>query len=63
MTKSQQQAQRELERAQANWLMAYGWKVYNSYRWTHRSAPETIHGYTTQDAMQLTRAEPLRYVP
>jgi hypothetical protein len=69
MTKSQQEAQRELDRAQAKWLIAYGWSAYRGYdaygsfRWTHRSAPSQAYGYSTRDAMELTRAEPLRYVP
>jgi hypothetical protein len=64
MTREQQQATRELERAQENWLRAYGWvREGGGSRWTH---PQLDGRYGTKvsacgtfDAMVLTRAQPL----
>ena len=67
MTRSQQEAQRELDRAQAKWLKAYGWEpriggeLAAPMRWSHHFAPKAKESYTTRDALELTRAEPLRY--
>ena len=56
MTREQQQATRDLERAQDRWLMAYGWVREIGGRWVHPQAPGAC---TRFDAMVLTRAQPL----
>lgn len=66
MTPAQHDAHRDLERAQANWLRAYGWTPEGSWyapqaRWRHRFAPKARDSYTARDAFEMTRAEPLRY--
>lgn len=58
MNRAQQQATRELERAQENWLLAYGWRPVQRNRWQH---PREAKTYTLADAMLLTRAEPLLF--
>jgi hypothetical protein len=62
MTRAQQQATRELERAQETWLRAYGW-IREGGRWKHPQL-DGRHGAkvaacSTLDAMILTRAQPL----
>ncbi len=67
MTREQQQATRELERAQVNWLKAYGWQnatgpaLAAPVRWSHPQAPKAKADYTTRDAVEMTRAQPGRY--
>lgn len=63
MTRAQHEATRELGRAQAHWLRAYGWSndPTGELRWTHAKAPKAKPSYTTRDALEMTRAEPLRY--
>lgn len=56
MTREQQEATRELERAQDKWLRAYGWVRELGGRWTHPKAPAPC---TYFDALVLTRAQPL----
>lgn len=56
MTREQQQATRELELAQDNWLRAYGWVRELGGRWVH---PHQQEPCTRFDAMVLTRAQPL----
>lgn len=56
MTREQQQATRQLERAQDDWLRAYGWTRELGGRWVH---PEQPHPVSHFDAMTLTRAQPL----
>jgi hypothetical protein len=60
MTREQQQATRELERAQEAWLRAYGW-VRDGLRWTHPQLGRAgkVSACGTFDAMMLTRAQPL----
>jgi hypothetical protein len=62
MTREQQQATRELERAQETWLRAYGW-VREGLRWTHPQLDgrhgSKVPACSTFDAMMLTRAQPL----
>lgn len=64
MTKEQQLATRDLERAQKQWLHAYGWTQYQG-RWTHpkleQHAPLHASGVTTFDAMAFTRSAPLTF--
>ncbi len=56
MKREQHEATRELERAQAKWLEAYGWKREIGGRWRHAENP---HAVTAGDAVSLTRAAPL----
>jgi hypothetical protein len=60
VTREQHAALRELERAQATVLRSFGWSE-TAGRWQHKAAPATTKPYTTRDAMELTRAEPLRF--
>jgi hypothetical protein len=64
VNRPQQEATRKLELAQQEWLAAYGWKRRTDGRWVHEAARKVdgyAHGYTMRDALELTRAEPLRY--
>jgi len=63
VTRDQQEADRELARAELRWLHAYGWTPCDTRgdRLAHRHAPKLKPDYSRRDAMQLTRAEPLRY--
>lgn len=56
MTREQHHATRELERAQDNWLAAYGWVRELGGRYAHAEVRTTV---TRFDALQLTRAQPL----
>lgn len=56
MTRDQYEATRKLERAQDDWLRAYGWVRVIGGRWMHPSAPTAC---THFDALTLTRAQPL----
>jgi len=58
ITKEQQDATRKLERAQDDWLRAYGWVRELGGRWTHPSQPMPCSHF---DAMALTRAQPLLF--
>lgn len=58
MTRSQQEATRLLEQAQAQWLAAYGWKPVTGNRWVHSLYHDPVKPL---DAMQLTRAQPLLF--
>lgn len=58
MTRSQQEATRQLEAAQANWLEAYGWKVAPAGRWVHSMYTQPVK---LDDAINLTRAQPLLF--
>lgn len=62
MTREQQQATRELERAQEKWLRAYGW-IQEGSRWRHPQL-DGRHGAKvsacgTFDALVFTRGAPL----
>ncbi len=64
MTRTQHEATRELEQAEANWLKAYGWRQLSSVppcSWSHANAPQMKLTYSQRDALMLTRAEPLRF--
>lgn len=58
MTREQQQATRNLERAQEDWLRAYGWRRELGGRWLHKRQPAPVPRF---DALALTRAQPLLY--
>lgn len=59
--REQQQAARELLRAQLRWLFAYGWELCEGGRVRHSSAPATHSDYSVRDAIALTEAAPLRF--
>ena len=62
MTSRQQDAERTLVDAECGWLLAYGWKFETSTgRWSHEHAPKARSDYERRDALQMTRAEKLRY--
>jgi len=64
VTRTQHEATRELEQAEANWLKAYGWRQLSSAgtgSWSHSNAPQMKLAYSQRDALMLTRAEPLRF--
>lgn len=56
MTREQQDATRKLERAQDEWLRAYGWSRELGGRWVH---PQQAQPCSHYDAIVLTRAQPL----
>lgn len=58
MTREQQEATRNLERAQDNWLRAYGWVRELGGKWRHPNEPQACSRF---DAMTLTRAQPLLF--
>lgn len=61
MTRPQQEATRNLNHAEKEWLKAYGWFEVAPGRFTHRSAPKLKDSYTQRDALAFTRGDPLRY--
>ena len=63
MTREQQEATWSLVEAQGKWLRAYGWRPAQGERdrWSHQYAPKAKPTYTTRDALEMTRSEPLRY--
>lgn len=69
MTKLEQETERALTIATAEWLRARGWhdspaggriETLTGRRWTHDSAPQGAQPVNMADAVTLTRAEPLR---
>lgn len=56
VTREQQQATRELQRAEEAWLRAYGWQQ-QGLEWTHPRLTK-IPAYSRYDAMQETLANP-----
>lgn len=60
MTQDEQSTERALQAAMAAWLRARGW-TEDGRRWRHHSAPTNAPAVQLTDAMQITRAEPLRY--
>lgn len=56
MTRAQQIAGKELEKAQAAYLLAYGWRRAGA-GWTHPKVPFPSP-LTSWDALIMTRAEP-----
>lgn len=57
MTAAQQRAARQLEQAQEQYLLAYGWQR-DGQRWRHPRVSEGKLLCKTHDAMAWTRANP-----
>jgi hypothetical protein len=64
VTRSQHEATRARRRAEADWLIVYGWKQESpstGNRWVHPNAPKSPGTYSQKDALTLTDADPLRF--
>lgn len=68
MTRDEQSTERALSQAEADWLIARGWKLVNRgqgsmYLGARYSHPDLQNpkDLSQRDALTLTRAEPLRY--
>lgn len=68
MTREEQDTERSLTRAEAEWLKARGWRLAHAgvgslhigARWSHPDLRGPVD-YRQSDALALTRAEPLRF--
>ncbi len=69
MTREEQDTERQLARAEAEWLKARGWTLASAGHGHNLSGARWAHGdlrggpvdYRQSDALVLTRAEPLRF--
>ncbi len=61
MTRAQHEVTKALTHVEGEWLKAYHWHQTRPDRWTHVKAPDTHIDYSLRDAVNMTRADLLRY--
>ena len=61
MTREQHDALRKLAHVEAEVLQAYHWTRDICGNWQHPNAPPIRTTFTQRDALQMTRADALRY--
>lgn len=61
MTREEQDTERALVRAEQAWLLARGWTMVVGERYSHPRQPTAKESYTRRDAIQMTRADALRF--